>query len=97
MPKSGSRQAAPELHWQSVAEGVYSVGFDGDGFAFDNEGPRHNVYLTPFRLASRLVTNGEYMEFMRDERLRHRHTVAVGWMGLRARQSVERSAVLGDA
>ena len=55
----------------SVAEGVYPVGFSGEGFAFDNEGPRHNVYLAPFRLASRLVTNGEYMEFMRDERLRH--------------------------
>ena len=61
-----SRQAAPELHWQSVAEGVYSVGFDGEGFSFDNEGPFHNVYLTPFRLASRLVTNGEYMEFMHE-------------------------------
>ena len=42
----------------------YPVGFGGEGFAFDNEGPRHNVYLTPFRLASRLVTNGEYMEFI---------------------------------
>ena len=42
------------------------IGFEGDGFAFDNESPRHNVYLAPFRLASRLVTNGEYMEFMRD-------------------------------
>ena len=60
------RQAAPALHWQSLAEGVYSVGFDGEGFAFDNESPRHNVYLAPFRLASRLVTNGEYLEFMRE-------------------------------
>ncbi len=42
------------------------MAFEGSGFAFDNEGPRHNVYLQPFRLASRLVTNGEYLEFMRD-------------------------------
>ena len=54
------------LHWQSFAEGVYPAGFVGDGFAFDNEGPRHKVYLEAFRLASRLVTNGEYLEFMRD-------------------------------
>ena len=57
---------APLLKWQSFPEGVYSIGFDGSGFAFDNEGPQHNVYLQPFRIASRLVTNGEYLEFMRD-------------------------------
>jgi ergothioneine biosynthesis protein EgtB len=56
---------ATPLSWQSFPEGVYSLGFEGSGFAFDNEGPRHNVYLQPFRLASRLVTNGEYLEFMR--------------------------------
>jgi ergothioneine biosynthesis protein EgtB len=58
--------STPSLKWQSFPGGVYPVGFEGDGFAFDNEGPRHNVYLEPFRLASRLVTNGEYLEFMRD-------------------------------
>jgi ergothioneine biosynthesis protein EgtB len=58
--------AAASLEWHSFAEGVYSVGFEGAGFAFDNEGPRHKVYLEAFRLASRLVTNGEYLDFMRD-------------------------------
>ena len=61
-PASGS---VPSLQWQSFAGGVYSVGFEGSGFAFDNEGPPHKVYLEPFRLASRLVTNAEYLEFMR--------------------------------
>lgn len=56
----------PAQHWHSFSEGIYRVGFEGSGFAFDNEGPAHNVYLQPFRLASRLVTNGEYLEFMRD-------------------------------
>ncbi len=56
----------PPLTWQSFPEGVYCIGFEGSGFAFDNEGPRHNVYLQSFRIASRLVTNGEYLEFMRD-------------------------------
>jgi ergothioneine biosynthesis protein EgtB len=58
--------AAPAMRWQSFPADLYSVGFGGEGFAFDNEGPRHNVYLAPFKLASRLVTNSEYMEFMGD-------------------------------
>src|SRR5580700_770480 len=63
---SNSAQTAPALRWHSFAEGVYPVGFEGDGFAFDNERPRHNVFLSPFRLASRLMTNGEYLQFMRE-------------------------------
>jgi ergothioneine biosynthesis protein EgtB len=58
-------KAAPAIAWDAYPEGVYAVGHAGGEFAFDNEGPQHNVYLEAFRLASRLVTNGEYMEFMR--------------------------------
>jgi ergothioneine biosynthesis protein EgtB len=57
---------APAMQWRGFDEGIYNVGYDSEGFAFDNEGPRHNVYLQGFRLASRLVTNGEFLEFMRD-------------------------------
>jgi ergothioneine biosynthesis protein EgtB len=57
---------ASPVTWHSFSEGVYSIGFEGSSFAFDNEGPRHNVFLQNFRLASRLVTNGEYLDFMRD-------------------------------
>ena len=57
---------APKQTWQDFAAGLYSVGFEGKSFAFDNEGPRHEVYLQPFRLASRLVTNAEYLEFVHD-------------------------------
>jgi ergothioneine biosynthesis protein EgtB len=70
-PSGGHRQAEKEssavrpLTWHGFSEGVHSIGFEGSGFAFDNEGPRHNVYLQPFRIASRLVTNSEYLEFMR--------------------------------
>jgi len=63
---SNAAEPLSSLRWQSFGEGIYSAGFAGEGFAFDNEGPTHNVYLTPFRLASRLATNGEYLEFMRD-------------------------------
>jgi ergothioneine biosynthesis protein EgtB len=54
------------MQWSSLPEGIYNAGFDGEGFAFDNETPRHNVYLEGFRLASRLATNREYLEFMGD-------------------------------
>jgi ergothioneine biosynthesis protein EgtB len=64
--RNTSAVGTPPVEWSSFDAGIYSVGFDGAGFAFDNEGPRHNVYLEGFRLASRLVTNGEYLEFMRD-------------------------------
>jgi ergothioneine biosynthesis protein EgtB len=55
---------APAAGWSSWPAGVYEIGHDGRGFAFDNEGPRHRVYLNAFRLAGRPVTNGEYLEFM---------------------------------
>ena len=47
------------------AGGVIGIGHDGDGFAFDNESPRHRVLLEPYHLADRLVTCGEYAQFIR--------------------------------
>jgi ergothioneine biosynthesis protein EgtB len=44
--------------------GLAEIGHDGRGFCFDNELPRHLTYVAPFSLASRLVTNGEYREFI---------------------------------
>jgi len=52
--------------WKAYAEGLHWIGHDGPGFAFDNETPRHRVFLQPFQLASDLVTNGEYRAFMED-------------------------------
>lgn len=54
------------LSWPSFGGGISEVGFEGEGFSFDNECPRHQALLEPFRLASRLVTNAEYLDFMRD-------------------------------
>ena len=56
----------PPLGWHSVAEGVQWIGHDGPNFAYDNEGPRHRVFLESCRLASRLITNGEYLAFIED-------------------------------
>jgi ergothioneine biosynthesis protein EgtB len=57
---------AGELRWRDFAAGVRHIGYRGNGFSFDNEGPSHRVFTEAFRIASRLVTNGEYLEFMRD-------------------------------
>ncbi|HUB84435.1 MAG TPA: ergothioneine biosynthesis protein EgtB [Rhizomicrobium sp.] len=59
-------ETAPALRWNDHPGGIVEIGHDGDGFAFDNEGPRHEVLLRPFSLASRLVTNGEYRAFIED-------------------------------
>jgi ergothioneine biosynthesis protein EgtB len=53
-------------HWCEIAEGVYEIGYAGDGFAFDNEGPRHRTYVQAAKVATRLVTNREYLAFMAD-------------------------------
>ena len=52
--------------WLSHPGGVARVGHQADGFAFDNEGPAHRVLLEPFELSSRLVTNGEWQQFIDD-------------------------------
>ena len=49
-----------------VPEGVHTIGFDGDGYSFDNEGPAHKVYLRPVRLARGLVTNAQWLDFVAD-------------------------------
>jgi len=55
---------APALEWIALDGGLTDIGYDGDGFSFDNELPRHRQYVAPFKLASRLVTNGEYLDFI---------------------------------
>ncbi len=61
--RSSMCEAEP-LGWHEYEGGVRAIGESGDGFSFDNERPRHEVLLQPFRLASRLVTCGEYLEFI---------------------------------
>jgi ergothioneine biosynthesis protein EgtB len=59
-------RTAPPAKWVPYEGGVHSIGHSGNGFGYDNEYPRHNVYLEPFSLQSRLVTNGEYIGFIED-------------------------------
>jgi ergothioneine biosynthesis protein EgtB len=57
---------AAALDWIAFDGGLVEIGHRGNGFAFDNEGPRHKVWLEPFRLADRPVTCGDYVEFIDD-------------------------------
>jgi ergothioneine biosynthesis protein EgtB len=55
------------LRWTEHAGGVVEIGHATSGFAFDNETPRHEVLLRPFAIADRLVTCGEWLDFMADD------------------------------
>lgn len=68
------------LTWANFNAGVYRIGRQGEGFSFDNEGPAHPVYCQDFALASRLVTNGEYLEFITERGYdRPEFWLAEGW------------------
>ncbi len=54
------------LQWIAFEGGIYDIGHAGPGFAYDNEGPRHEALLRPFKLADRCVTNAEWIAFMED-------------------------------
>jgi ergothioneine biosynthesis protein EgtB len=58
--------AAPPQKPHLYPEGLYEMGAEGDAFYFDNEAPRHKVFLRPFRFAMRLATCGEYLSFIED-------------------------------
>lgn len=58
--------ASEPLRWIDGASGLVDIGFGGDGFSFDCEGPRHPSWLGPHALGNRLVTNGEWLEFIAD-------------------------------
>jgi ergothioneine biosynthesis protein EgtB len=66
--------------WIEFPGGIRAAGHEGEGFAWDNEAPRHEVLIHPFRLADRLVTNGEWLAFMTDGGYATaEHWLADGW------------------
>jgi ergothioneine biosynthesis protein EgtB len=66
MPLPVESREGSAAAYKSFPGGLFDIGHDGAGFAFDCEGPRHAVRIEPFRLADRLVTNGEWAEFIGD-------------------------------
>lgn len=66
--------------WREFAGGLQEIGHEGPGFAFDNEGPRHRVWLEPFALAARPVTCGDYLAFIDDAGYRRPELwLSAGW------------------
>ena len=66
--------------WIEIPEGLYDIGHAGAGFAFDNELPRHRVFVSEFALASSPVSCGEFIEFIADGGYqRPDHWLSLGW------------------
>lgn len=69
----------------AFAGGLVEIGHGGEGFAFDNEGPRHKVWLEPFALSNDLVSNGDWLRFMADDGYaRPELWLADGWATVKA-------------
>jgi len=69
--------------WIDIEEGIYEIGHKGQGFCFDNELTRHKVFVPAFSISNKLVTNGEYLEFMESGGYRnfnYWHSEAWGWV-----------------
>ncbi|HEY2680365.1 MAG TPA: ergothioneine biosynthesis protein EgtB [Candidatus Udaeobacter sp.] len=79
MSKDGS--ALPPYQFVEFHERIAEIGHNGDGFSYDNEGPRHQAFVPAFSLATRPVTNGEYIAFIEDNGYnRPEFWLSLGWM-----------------
>ena len=76
----------PAINWLQFAGGVYWLGHEGPGFSYDNEAPRHRVFVQQFELASRLVTNAEFLAFMEDGGYQRPELwLSLGWNAVKER------------
>lgn len=79
----------PVDDWISHSGGIVTIGHAGSGFAYDCEGPQHDVLVQPFALARRLVTNGDWLAFMKDGGYRRASLwLSDGWAWVQAEQIV---------
>jgi len=72
-----------QQEWISIAEGIYSIGHNTDSFCYDNELEKHKVFLQEYQISNKLVTNGEYLEFIQDkgyQRFELWHAEAWDWI-----------------
>ena len=82
---AASQPNLPESAYLEFEGGLYEIGRRGEGFHYDNEGPLHKVHLNDFRLGNRLVTNGDYLEFVEDGGYTDfRHWLSDAWMTVQA-------------
>ncbi|PWU17506.1 MAG: ergothioneine biosynthesis protein EgtB [Verrucomicrobia bacterium] len=83
---SAAQHPTPSSGWRRYDEGLYSIGFEGDGFSFDNETPRHQVFLAAFSLGNQLVTNREFLAFIEDKGYRRPELwLSLGWTAVNER------------
>ena len=84
LPKTKKQTPGQQaLGFQPFEGRLHDIGYDGQGFCFDNEQPRHRVWLEPYSLARRLVTCGEFAEFMADGGYRRpEFWLSDGWMAV---------------
>ena len=81
------RAAAGAASWIGLDEGLIEIGYAGSGFSYDNERPRHRTFLERYELASRLVTNGEYLEFVEAGGYQQpQHWLSLGWATVQEQQ-----------
>jgi len=85
------RVTIPEQEWHAFDAGEHEIGHDEreskEDFAYDNESPRHTAYLQPFEIASRLVTNREFIEFIDAGGYeQHEHWLSDGWATVQAEE-----------
>jgi ergothioneine biosynthesis protein EgtB len=79
-PHVKSSASGSAAHFIPFAGGTYEIGYDAEGFCFDNEQPAHRVFVQDFALHNRLVTNGEYLAFIEDGGYSDfRHWLSNGW------------------
>jgi len=79
-PVAEAEGSSGKMEFLPIEEGVYEIGHTGKGFCFDNELGRHKVYLQPYAISDRLVTNREYLEFIEDGGYHNfRHWLQEGW------------------
>ena len=85
IPKLEPVEATAAAEYIRFEGGIRAIGYDGAGFSYDNEGPRHEVLLYPFRLANRCVTNGEWLAFIEAGGYREPLVwLADGWAAVKA-------------
>src|SRR3546814_675623 len=87
--------APPAMRYLDFAGGMIEIGHDGAGFAFDCEGPRHRALIEPFRLANRLISNQEWVDFINDDGYRNPLLwLSEGWARVNAERSEEHTSEL---
>jgi ergothioneine biosynthesis protein EgtB len=76
----GTSDCLSTKSWITFKGGIKHVGHQGNSFAFDNESPRHRVFLEPYALCDQLVTNGEFLDFVQDRGYQRAELwLSMGW------------------